>query len=269
MKTLILNILSKFTGNQTAQKLLEKISRLNRLLMGIGTGAFPVKSGEEFALRYVKELFSNDKEPFILFDVGANIGQFLELIISELQDHSYKVYSFEPGTTAFCKLKSNYGGLNNIVLENIGFDDHPNKSLLYFDQQGSLFASKYDRDGTRLNVLFDKFEMAEYSTIDQYCKEKKISKIHCLKIDVEGNELNVLRGAEDLFNNQVVKSVIFEFGSTQIDSRTFFKDIYFYLQNRGLCSLYRILPNGYLLPIESYDENLELFFTTYYLAIMK
>lgn len=248
--------------------LIDKIFRLLRMMMGIGTGAFPNQSGEEHALVLLRDtIFTTKHEQLVVFDVGANKGQFLEVLLNVFHKNRVHIYSFEPVKSSFLNLKKRYEKNKNVTLENIGFDDHPNKSKIYYDEPGSLYASKYNRDVSRLNVSFEQYEIASFQTIDQYCEIKNIRIIHCLKIDVEGNELNVLKGAHRLFKNKAITSVLFEFGPAQIDSRTFFKDFYTYLNSVNLANIYRILPSGKLLSIESYDEKLEMFFTTNYLAI--
>lgn len=240
------------------------------MIMGIGTGAFPNQSGEEHALVFLRDtIFTTKNERLVFFDVGANNGQFLEILLNVFHENGIHIYSFEPVKSSFLNLKNRFEKNKNVTLENIGFDDHPNRSKIYYDEPGSLYASKYNRDVSRLNVSFEESEMATFETIDQYCEIRNIRKIHCLKIDVEGNELNVLKGAHRLFSNKAITSVLFEFGPAQIDSRTFFKDFYTFLISVNLTYIYRILPSGKLLPINSYDEKLEMFFTTNYLAILE
>jgi len=240
-----------------------------RLLMGFGSGAFPDKSGEKKLLLKLNQDTGEKEEPLIFFDVGANQGQFLDLIVDSFPKKEIRVYSFEPASSSFESLQNKFENNIYVMLENMGLDDHPNRSKLYFDEPNSLFASKYDRDVSRLNKKFEHSELVEFSTLDLYCENKNIEEIFLLKIDVEGNELNVLKGARGLFEQKKIKNLCFEFGSTQIDSRTFFKDIYVFLKDFQMKELYRILPNGYLAFVDQYDEKLELFFTSNYFAVMK
>jgi hypothetical protein len=63
-----------------------------------------------------------------------------------------------------------------------------------------------------------------------YCSENSIKQIDLLKIDVEGAELNVLKGSEKMFKEKKIKICVFEFGQTIFDMghtiedfKTFFK----------------------------------------------
>ena len=269
MKKTLIRLLYLMTSNQASQKWLLKLDKLISKLRGIGSGAFPESSGEKEAIKFVIENYQKSDYPLTIFDVGANKGQFLQEILDVNQGNDFKVYCFEPQRESFNLLASAFNDLDFVKFENIGFDNEKSKSKLFYDKPGSIFSSKYNRDVSRLSIEFTESEIVEYNTIDEYCKDENISKIDYLKIDVEGNELNVLKGAAQMLADQRIKFISFEFGSTQIDSRTFFKDIYEYLQSHHIVRLYRLTPGGYMVPIEAYDEDLETFFTANYLAVMK
>lgn len=269
MKRLILNVLILLSGNRFTQKILREIEMLARQLRGFGSGSFTTRSGEASALSFVHEKIETNDREMMIFDVGANKGQFLELIINEFGNSRIHIVSFEPSTAAYEELNRKFGDLDYVTLQKLGVDDHIYTGSLFFDQPGSLYASKYDRDVSRLNVEFTYSETVNYVTIDDYCLSRGIDLIDFMKIDVEGNELSVLRGAEQMLSNRLIRSMSFEFGSTQIDSRTFFKDIYTYLDQFEFQSLYRITPGGYLEPVIGYDEALEIYYTTNYLVFFE
>ena len=84
-----------------------------------------------------------------------------------------------------------------------------------------------------------------------------------MKIDVEGHELDVLKGFGDLIVK--TKLVQFEFGGTNIDTRTFFQDFWYFFTKKNF-RIYRISPKGKIL-INKYDEKHEYFLTTNYIAV--
>jgi hypothetical protein len=102
--------------------------------------------------------------------------------------------------------------------------------------------------------------------LDQICRELGIEYIDLLKLDVEGLELAVLRGAGELLTNGAIRNIQFEFGGCNIDSRTFFRDFWELLGPHY--KIHRIVNDG-LAAIERYDERLEQFLTTNFLAIWR
>jgi hypothetical protein len=83
-----------------------------------------------------------------------------------------------------------------------------------------------------------------------------------LKMDVEGHELDVLKGAE--YTLRTIDVVQFEFGGCNIDTRTYFQDYFYFFRNAGF-SLFRLGPKG-LENIPKYTEIDESFTTTNYYA---
>ena len=86
-----------------------------------------------------------------------------------------------------------------------------------------------------------------------------------MKLDVEGHELDVLMGSLNVLEK--IKIVQFEFGGTNIDTRTFFQD-FWYLFRQHNFRIYRVTHNKPLL-ISKYSESDEYFSTTNYIAVNK
>jgi hypothetical protein len=59
----------------------------------------------------------------------------------------------------------------------------------------------------------------------------------------------------------------FEFGSCNLDSRTYFQDIFYFLKQYQMGDIFRITPSGYLSPIHEYQEVYERFWTTNFIAL--
>jgi hypothetical protein len=83
---------------------------------------------------------------------------------------------------------------------------------------------------------------------------------------VEGHEFDVITGAQEMLETGSIDMVSFEFGGTNIDTRTFFRD-FWYLLTRFKLRIFRITPSGYLSPIGTYNEFMEQFGATNYVAI--
>jgi hypothetical protein len=86
-----------------------------------------------------------------------------------------------------------------------------------------------------------------------------------MKLDVEGNELAVLRGAEQVLGSVTV--VQFEFGGAQIDQRLYLADYCRFFTTRGF-DLARLTPSG-LTRLKTYEEADEVFRTTNFYAVRR
>jgi hypothetical protein len=82
---------------------------------------------------------------------------------------------------------------------------------------------------------------------------------------VEGHELAVLNGALKMFERDAIDRVSFEFGGCNLDSRTFVRDFVEFFESRDM-KLARVTAAGKLYPIARYEEGLEQFRTTCFLA---
>lgn len=82
--------------------------------------------------------------------------------------------------------------------------------------------------------------------LDDFAKTENIDFIDFLKIDAEGNELNILKGARRLLANKSIRCIQFEFGKINLYSKAFLKDFRKELKEY---QLFRLLPHGlYKLP---------------------
>lgn len=263
-KKIALIIAWHITGKKVLQRFYEALFQLSLLGMNVGGGASPTNSGEKLALTYIKNKLKHIKNP-VIFDVGANVGDYTKLL-TETFSESVKIYSFEPSHTTYKKLRANIGTTGNVNLYNLGFGNRNTKAILFSDREGSGLASVLKRKLEHYNISLDKKEHVELKTIDAFCGEQKISHIHLLKLDVEGNEMNVLMGARKILEDRAIPYIQFEFGGCNIDSRTYFRDFYYLLKDNY--KIFRILKDG-LFEVRNYSEKYEAFYTTNYLAKLK
>ena len=256
------NFISKCSGNKYAQKLLEKNILFSLNLSGVGSGGGVQNSGEKSVLNLIESI----AEPYIIFDVGANKGEYLNMVLNEFQNKDFVIHSFEPSKFTFDRLQKNAPVSEKIKLNNLGLGKNIGEHVLYSDKEGSGLASLTKRKLDHFNIDFSESEKIQITSLDNYCLENSINHLHLLKIDVEGHELDVLNGASKMFATHSIDIVTFEFGGCNIDTRSFFQDFYYYFQDKKM-QLFRITPSGYLFPIEKYKEQYEQFITTNFAAV--
>ena len=232
-------------------------------LMGIGVGDKVATSGESEVFHI---LAKTCLPPYCIFDVGANKGQFLKLALRSVKTKDFSIHCFEPGIITFNALLQSAGKNSKVKLNNHGLGREKSQMTLHYDNAGSGLASLTKRRLDHFGVYLDKSELIDIDTIDNYCQLNAIDRIHLLKIDVKGHELEVLAGAAKMFDKRNVDIVSFEFGGCNIDTRVFFQDFWYFFAKLKM-RIFRITPSGYVFPIWSYSEIHEQFRTQNYIAI--
>jgi hypothetical protein len=106
-------------------------------------------------------------------------------------------------------------------------------------------------------------ERVSVASLDDFCKRHSIRSIDLLKLDAEGHELPILRGASGLLRDGAIRAIQFEFGGCDLDSDTTLRDFFDLLSPNY--EIFRILRNG-LRPV-TYSERWEIFMTTNFLAL--
>ena len=262
---LIRRCLADSYGKFKYQPVFEEMYRYSLGGMNVGGGELVDQSGETAVIMYATQRFSSTTSAPVIFDVGANQGQYAEQVLKVVGDKCW-LYCFEPSETTFAQLQQRIGARPNVSLYNIGLGETEGICTLYTGAADSGLASLYRRRLDHFGISLDAEEQVFLKTLDGFCEENAIKTIHLLKLDVEGHELGVLRGAQKLIKAGAIKIIQFEFGGCNIDSHTFFQD-FFYLLNPHY-TLHRVVQDGWVV-LPTYQEHYELFFTTNFLAVSR
>lgn len=151
-----------------------------------------------------------DKGEFAV-DVGANIG-YMTSILSVRVGESGKVYAFEAHPEIFDELKFNTqdwfqtNGISNIELNHLAVSDSTGELELFIPldfQTNRGLASVQKEKG---NTEYDSIKVSSTSLDDRFIDQK----IGVFKLDVEGHELSVLKGAKRLLQQKEIRDCIFE-----------------------------------------------------------
>jgi len=234
-------------------------------IQGKGIGVDSVRNEVYSALKFATHTHKGVTDPvglrpLIVFDVGANVGNYTSEILKQYPN--CKIFAFEPSFAAASKFMEHNKAQKNVHLESIGISNKVTESVLYSDFPGSPIGSLTKRNLKHFGNELKYEEKITMDTIDNYCEINKIIP-DLLKIDVEGHELDVLKGSLNVLEK--ISIVQFEFGGCNIDTRTFFQDFWYFFKQHNF-TIYRVTKNEPLL-ISRYTESDEYFSTTNYIAV--
>jgi len=251
-----------FIGRKVLQPFFERLFKLSLRGMNYGLGGMISTSGEENLIKHVKhKLDELQTQHKIVFDIGANTGQYADVVLSAF-GKDIQLFCFEPSAFSFHELKNRHGNNDSVKLVPYGFGSVAEKRKLYYDIEGSGWASVYERKDTGFNHPLSQSEEIDIITLDDYCAKNGIKRINFLKADVEGFELEIFKGAKNMLPN--IDFIQFEFSFANFNSRTYLFEFFQILSD---FSIYRVLRDG--IQEIKYDPRYEILMTTNYLAINK
>jgi FkbM family methyltransferase len=238
-----------------------KLQGLVYRLDNTGNGDLMI-NGELNFTKALNKFYTN--KSFIFFDIGANRGDYTEMILNNIFPSHISIHIFEPQKTCVHKLATKFNKNSNITINNFGFSDEVKKAELYKDFDQSGLASVYKRNLEHYNISINNVENISLKRASDYIKEKTISEINLIKIDVEGHELNVLHGFDDFISTKNIDFVQFEYGGANLDSHTSLLELYRYFEHRGFI-MCKMMPKS--LKIRKYHPRLENYMYANYVAV--
>jgi FkbM family methyltransferase len=144
---------------------------------------------------YATQQFMKDGD--VVIDAGANIGMF-----SVKATHDFPtahLYAFEPSARTFDVLKKNTAHYPNITRINLGLGESENQKTITQYEFGAVGARMEDSSMGTLASPWEKTfsETASITTIDSFVKKGNLPRVNFIKIDTEGYEAKILRGAAE------------------------------------------------------------------------
>ena len=142
----------------------------------------------------------------VLFDVGANYGQTIDEFTEVFPNST--IHSFEPSPDVFDFLVRKAAKIKNIQVWNYGVGSSPKTLVLNENSHQNM--SSFLTMGKEGWGSIEKQTSVTMTTIDLFFKEQNIKKIDALKIDTQGFELEVLKGAQQCMKENKIGLLYFE-----------------------------------------------------------
>ncbi len=198
----------------------------------------------EYEPPLLRFLETHDTRGWKCFDVGANVGA-VALALARYAGPEGKVYAVEPGPPTLQRLRENFAlnpalGLRTEIL-GCGVSDQPGELWWTEEPDNPGNALLADHGTHKIPV----------TTLDAIVEERAITDLDFLKIDVEGMEYQVLRGAAKTLR-RFCPAIYLETLSRYVDSASgaSFRDLQKLLAGDFGYRLFRLTTSGQLAPLE-------------------
>ncbi len=154
---------------------------------------------EQYGIQELVQLLDPQRESYVIFDIGANCGQFCLNAAQKLTSIEKKAdfYAFEPNPYVFQflsrNLKQNPHLQSSIHLQSVGLGEKPETLTIQMPIRNSGAGSilrDYQHEPNEMHEI-------EIDTLDDFVAEKQITHVDFIKLDVECFEPYVLKGGEN------------------------------------------------------------------------
>jgi FkbM family methyltransferase len=159
-------------------------------------------------------------------DVGAFNGEWTQLARSVAPKS--RIHCFEPSPEAFTELSRRFGDEPGITLRQEALGASDGRANFYLDKRSPTLSSLVPREGEEIQRI-----EVRVRTGDGYLATAGVDRVDFLKIDAEGNDLDVLRGFRDALAAGAIRVIQFEYSPWNRLSRTLLRDFYELLEPLG------------------------------------
>ncbi|MEQ8999220.1 MAG: FkbM family methyltransferase [Coleofasciculus sp. B1-GNL1-01] len=182
----------------------------------------------------------------IVFDIGANRGDWTKEVLNKYSD--VHIHLFEPVVKTYHILLQNLADsikFGQVIPNNFAVSYKEKAATFFYYENHSSLSTFHRRLSVEkpLNLEEPKCFTTLTTTIDEYCKHLNVKQINFLKIDTEGGELDVLKGAKQFLKRGKIDYLQFEYGGTFLDAGITLEEIVDFLHNYRY-SIFKILSNG-------------------------
>ncbi|NBD18239.1 MAG: FkbM family methyltransferase [Cyanobacteria bacterium] len=186
----------------------------------LGCESDPTKNGELMLIRNVAPTAS------VFIDIGANIGNWTNLLLESVYNRDIHGLLIEPSEKSFKQLKQKFFNTDGLELLQAAASDVRGECTFYERPNAAENSS----------LVFKKNaipKLVKTITLDDEISTRNYNYIDFLKIETEGWDLNVLRGAASLLDQKKIGVIQFEYGSGWLKAGNTLAAAYSLLESYG------------------------------------
>ena len=220
-------------------------------------------NGETTLARALIDQFSEDR-PMIVWDVGANIGDYTAMVLDQARaaQKDCRLELFEPSAKSADALEARFANDDRVRIHRMALSSQP--GMMKFEMHGETAGtSTLQLTGRPDAQIID----VDVDTVERRAHTLQTTEIDLLKIDAEGHDLEVIKGAKTLIAEQRIKVLQFEYNYRWIYGRNFLKDV-FEIAEECDYEIGMISPSGLTIYRDWNAEN-ERFFEANYAIVRK
>jgi FkbM family methyltransferase len=207
--------------------------------------------------RRVMSLLQKCLHPSVVFDVGANVGDWAFFASQIFRDATIHCFEAIPDTAV--ALQARFRKEDRVIVNAFGLSDKEERAKFNYYPGASALSSRFFYWERNADTVF-----VDLVPGDEYIKLSGLSHVDYLKLDVEGSEELVLSGLARSLSSRRISVIQFEYGQMNIISRFLLRDAYHLLLDLGY-TIGKIYPNT--VTFRDYSFGDEDFIGPNYLAV--
>jgi len=176
----------------------------------------PHRNGEYWLLRHV--LTRSVRTLHVLLDIGANRGDWTAEAL-RLSERSLSVHAFEPSCFSRAILTQRFADQSNVTIHSTALSNESGKATFYSNGDAAGINSLSSVSGTCTETVV-------VGTLDEFLQREDIAPVAMIKIDTEGFDSLVLRGAEGCLARGAVEVVQFEYNWRWLLNHACLRDVF-------------------------------------------
>jgi FkbM family methyltransferase len=199
-------------------------------------------NGESSLQRWILELSPRGRQIHVL-DVGANVGRWSGAMLAAAREtgrlDDLDLSAFEPSSYTFALLSKSLAE-QPVNLQRVALCERSGSAALHVMAPGAGVNSLHPPPTPPVGATTEEVVTV---TLDSYADHAGLDQISLVKIDTEGHDMAVLRGARKLFAEQRIMAAQFEYNQRWIPARSFLRDAFELLTPLGY-RLGKLTPDG-------------------------